>query len=133
MNKFNTTNAILIVEDHEALRSTVVEWFTVMYPECIIREASTGEQGVRLALEIHPSIVLMDINLPGIDGFEATRIIKKEDSSIQVIIVSVHEGGFYMKKALEAGGTSFIPKRKIYDILPGMIKSLLKVKNDELS
>ena len=69
---------ILVVEDNDKNRKLVRDVLT--FKGYVIIEAETGEEGVRLAQERHPSLVLMDIRLPGIDGIEALRRLRAEDS-----------------------------------------------------
>ncbi len=78
---------ILIVEDHEKNRKLVRDVLKFKGYEVI--EAETGEEGVRLALERRPSLVLMDIRLPGIDGVEALRRIRADVSTRAIPIMAI--------------------------------------------
>lgn len=78
---------ILIVEDHEKNRKLVRDVLKFKGYEVI--EAETGEEGVRLALERHPSLVLMDIRLPGIDGVEALRRLRADATTRGIPIMAV--------------------------------------------
>jgi two-component system, cell cycle response regulator DivK len=78
---------ILIVEDHEKNRKLVRDVLTFKGYEVI--EAETGEEGVRLALEQRPSLVLMDIRLPGIDGVEALRRIRADATTRAIPIMAI--------------------------------------------
>jgi DNA-binding NarL/FixJ family response regulator len=70
----------------------------------------SGEDAVAMAAALRPQLVLMDINLPGIDGLEATRQIMSQSPSIKVIVMSTYEAGEYERRVLEAGAVAFIPK-----------------------
>ena len=78
---------ILVVEDHDKNRKLVRDVLTFKGYEII--EAETGEEGVRLAQERHPSLVLMDIRLPGIDGIEALRRLRAEPATRGIPIMAM--------------------------------------------
>src|SRR5262245_31023956 len=74
--KLTTPPSILVVEDYESLRSSVVQWLQVRFPGCAVEGVESGERALEHASAAHPDVVLMDINLPGIDGLKATRRLK---------------------------------------------------------
>ena len=78
---------ILVVEDNDKNRKLVRDVLTFKGYEII--EAETGEEGVRLAQERHPSLVLMDIRLPGIDGIEALRQLRAEAATREIPIMAM--------------------------------------------
>src|SRR5438094_8367566 len=78
---------ILVVEDHDKNRKLVRDVLTFKGYEII--EAETGEEGVRLAQERHPSLVLMDIRLPGIDGIEALRQLRAVEATREIPIMAM--------------------------------------------
>jgi two-component system, cell cycle response regulator DivK len=78
---------ILVVEDNDKNRKLVRDVLTFKGYEII--EAETGEEGVRLAQEHHPSLVLMDIRLPGIDGIEALRQLRAEEATREIPIMAM--------------------------------------------
>ena len=81
------TGRVLTVEDHEDNRRIVRDLLTSVGYEVI--EATTGEDGVRLAESERPDVILMDIQLPGVDGYEATRQIKANPELRHIPIVAV--------------------------------------------
>jgi two-component system, cell cycle response regulator DivK len=78
---------ILVVEDNDKNRKLVRDVLTFKGYEII--EAETGEAGVRLAQERHPSLILMDIRLPGIDGIEALRQLRAEEATREIPIMAM--------------------------------------------
>lgn len=101
---------VLIVDDQEPFRSAsrmVVEMTDGFE---VAGEAESGEEGVALAAELKPDLVLMDVYLPGIDGLEATRQITALDHPPRVLVMSTHESEDFAESAIAAGAIAFIPK-----------------------
>jgi two-component system, NarL family, invasion response regulator UvrY len=103
---------VLIVDDQEPFRAvarTVVE-LTDGFE--VVGEAPDGETSVSMARELHPGLVLMDVNLPGISGLEATRQILADVATkpVVVLVLSTYEAAEYGPQAEEVGAASFIPK-----------------------
>ncbi len=101
---------ILVVEDHEENRRIIRDLLTSGGFEMI--EAPTGEDGVRLAASEHPDLILMDIQLPGLDGYEATRRIKANPAlrAIPIIAVTSYALSGDEVKAREAGCDDYVTK-----------------------
>ncbi|MCA1727489.1 MAG: response regulator transcription factor [Actinobacteria bacterium] len=102
---------VLIVDDQAPFRDaarTVVE-LTDGFE--VVGESETGEASVEAAAELGPDLVLMDVNLPGIDGLEATRqILSAAPGRVVVLLLSTYEYDEYAPKAAEAGAAAYIPK-----------------------
>src|ERR687888_220334 len=82
---------VLIVDDQEPFREAARMVVEVTDGFEVVGEAETGEQGVEAARELHPDLVLMDVNLPGIEGPEATRRILAESPDVVVFLVSTYD------------------------------------------
>ena len=101
---------VLIVDDQAPFREvarTVVE-LTDGFE--VAGEAEDGEAAVAAVLDLRPELVLMDVNLPGIDGLEATRRILREATGVVVLMLSTYEAEEYAPQAAEAGAAAYIPK-----------------------
>jgi two-component system, NarL family, invasion response regulator UvrY len=101
---------VLIVDDQAPFREvarTVVE-LTDGFE--VAGEAEDGEAAVAAARELRPELVLMDVNLPGIDGLEATRRILRDTGDVVVLMLSTYEADEYAPQAAEAGAAAYIPK-----------------------
>ena len=101
---------VLIVEDNADNREI---YCTILrHHGYIVAEAENGEDGIRVARQLLPALVLMDVSMPGIDGFEATRRLKADPltASIPVIAVTAHALAEDRARALEAGCEAYLAK-----------------------
>jgi DNA-binding NarL/FixJ family response regulator len=76
----------------------------------VVGESETGEAAVDMARDLSPDLVLMDVNLPGINGLDATRQILKESDSVIILLLSTYEEAEYAPRAAECGAAAYIPK-----------------------
>jgi len=116
---------ILIVEDHDELRETLLEWLKSVFSDCTFLVAGSGEKAIELVEAHQPAIVLMDIQLPGINGIEAIRRIKKISPQTQALILSVMNVSAYRDEALAAGACAYINKQHMHvELIPALNKLL---------
>ena len=101
---------VLIVDDQEPFR--LAARMVVEATDCfdVVGEAETGEDGVTMAADLDPDLVLMDVNLPGINGLEATRRILAASGPPVVLLLSTYEEDEYAPRAAECGAAAYIPK-----------------------
>jgi len=116
---------IMIVEDHEAVRTSLRDWLSAIFPDCVFVEAKSGEEAVDLALARPPDVVLMDIGLPGMNGIRATRHIKAAAPQAQVVMLTIHEAPEYQADAAAAGASAYIVKRRMHTELIPVLARLL--------
>jgi DNA-binding NarL/FixJ family response regulator len=102
--------SVLIVDDQEPFRSAARLVVEMSEGYEVVGEAITGEESLDLVDQLEPDLVLMDINLPGIDGIEATRRIVARHPGVRVLVLSTYEAAEYEPRALEAGAVAFIGK-----------------------
>lgn len=101
---------VLIVDDQEPFRAVAREVVEAAGDFEVVGEAADGEESVALALALHPDLVLMDVNLPGIDGAEATKRILAQHDRTVVLLLSTYEEDEYAERARECGAAAYIPK-----------------------
>ena len=101
---------VLIVDDQEPFRQVARMVVDVTDGFEFAGEAETGEAGIEAVRELHPDLVLMDVNLPGIDGIEATRQILAELPATVVLLLSTYEASEYERRVGECGAAAFMPK-----------------------
>jgi DNA-binding NarL/FixJ family response regulator len=79
----------------------------------IVGEASDGKEAIKKSLELMPDVVLMDIAMPGMDGLEATRRIKKKSPRVKVLVLTQYDDRQYILTAIKAGVDGYLPKRAV--------------------
>lgn len=118
---------VLVVDDFEDNRAMYVEYLE--FQGLRVAEAVNGEQAVAKATELLPQVVVMDLSLPVMDGWEATRRIKADPrtASIRVIALTGHAEPAHAKKALDAGCDDFVAKPCLPDHLLEKVREHLAI------
>ena len=102
---------VLIVDDQEPFRMAARLVVDATDGFEVVGEAESGEASVDMARELRPDLVLMDVNLPGINGLDATRqILSEQTDSVVVLLLSTYEEAEYAPRAAECGAAAYIPK-----------------------
>jgi DNA-binding NarL/FixJ family response regulator len=105
------TVRVLIVDDQEPFRLAARLVVEATDGFDVVGEAETGESSVEMARDLKPDLVLMDVNLPGINGLDATRqILGENEGSVVVLLLSTYEEEEYAPRAAECGAAAYIPK-----------------------
>lgn len=112
---------ILITDDHTLLRET---WTMVLstHPAFeVVAECRTGEEAVETSKQLRPDVVLMDINLPGMTGMEATQQIRKYSPGSKILCISQHTQMGYFKKVMRLGAMGYVtknsPQREMFEAI----------------
>jgi pilus assembly protein CpaE len=122
---------VLIVDDVAETRENLRKLLSFDPDIEVVGAAATGEQGVQLAQELQPHVILMDINLPGIDGITATERIVRQVPTAQIIILSVQGETGYMRRAMAAGARDFLVKPPSGDELVGTIRRVYEIAREQ--
>jgi len=105
------TVRVMIVDDQAPFRLAARMVVETADGFDVVGEAETGERSIELAHELDPDLVLMDVNLPGIDGPEATRkILEAADHRVVILLLSTYEEDEYGPRGAECGAAAYIPK-----------------------
>ncbi len=101
---------ILIADDHEMVRRGLKAALTERPGWTICGEAATGRQAVELAEQLKPDIIILDVMMPGLNGLEATRQIRKVLPGAEVLILTMHESEELVREVLSAGARGYVRK-----------------------
>ncbi|HEY9362092.1 MAG TPA: response regulator transcription factor [Chitinophagaceae bacterium] len=115
---------ILIADDHMLVRET---WSFILNNDPrfhVVAECGSGEEAVELAKSLRPNIVIMDINLPGINGIEATQQVRKFSPGSKVLGVSLHTQPTYARKMMQKGASGYVTKNSSRE---EMYKAILEI------
>ena len=102
--------SILIVDDHEVVRNGIRSYLETIKEFDVVGEAESGEKAIKMVSELIPDIVLLDLIMPGMDGVETTRQIKKISPRTQVVVLTSYHEDVHIFPALKAGAISYILK-----------------------
>ncbi len=120
---------VMLVDDHDLVR-TGIKRLLEDHPNIeIVGEAVSGEQAIQQLTEYDPDVVLMDINMPGIGGLEATRKLLQRKPQLKIIVVTMHDDDLFPQRFLKAGAMGYVTKgAKIEEILQA-IKTVTRNKH----
>ena len=116
---------ILIADDHTLVRET---WSFILNTDprfTVVAESGSGEEAVELSKKLRPNIVIMDINLPGINGIEATQQIRKFSPGSRILGVSLHTQPTYARKMMQKGAMGYVTKNSSRE---EMFKAILEIQ-----
>ncbi|HXF74084.1 MAG TPA: response regulator transcription factor [Actinomycetota bacterium] len=100
----------LIVDDHPVTRDGLRSALELTEDVEVVGEAATGEEAVERASELRPDVVFMDVRMPGMDGIEATRLIRERSPETRVILFTVDESRAAISEAIQAGVSGYLLK-----------------------
>jgi len=119
---------ILIVDDHKLTRQGIINFLEVQGDFEVKGEAANGEEAILLAKELKPDVILMDLNMPKINGIEAIREIKKSSPETKIIVLTVFTQNETVFPAINAGVDGYLLKDIMPDELITAIHSVLNGK-----
>jgi two-component system response regulator NreC len=119
----NQKIGILIADDHTLLRSGIRALLEDEPDMVIVGEANDGREAVRLAAQLKPNVILMDIAMPLLNGLEATRQIKREHPEINVLVLTMYDHEEYFRQMLEVGASGYIIKKAAASELVAAIRA----------
>lgn len=101
---------VILVDDHSVVRIGLKAYLSTLADIQVVGEAGSGEEAVRLAAELAPDVALMDLLMPGMDGVEATRLVKKASPRTAVIVLTSYHEDEHIFPAIRAGALSYVLK-----------------------
>jgi DNA-binding NarL/FixJ family response regulator len=111
------SRTILIVDDFEQFRHLVSSILQPRSDYRIISEVAEGHEAVREAAQLHPEVILLDIGLPGINGFEAARLVNEVSPSSKIIFLSIESDPVLVEEAFRTGAKGYVLKRDASELL----------------
>ncbi len=108
---------VLLVDDHAVVRAGYRSLLDAAPDIQVVAEAESGEQACQLFAQQSPSVVVMDLSLPGIGGLEAIRRIIARDKSAAILVFSMHDDIAFVEKAMQAGALGYITKNCAPEIM----------------
>lgn len=117
---------VLVVDDHAMMRDGIRALLGLYEDIEIVGEASDGKEAIDRAYELEPDVILMDIAMPGMDGLEATRRLKKKNPKIKVIGLTQHDNKEYILSTVKAGAVGYVPKRALGSDLVSAIRAVYR-------
>jgi DNA-binding NarL/FixJ family response regulator len=120
---------VLIVDDIDRVRQDLRTFLTLSGDIVIVGEARDGGEAIRLAESLRPQVVLMDLEMPVMDGYAAARQVKTLQPSCRVIALTIHGGDAEQQKALRAGVDDFIVKGAPLEVLLQSIRAAAAPEN----
>ncbi len=118
------TLRILVAEDHPLFRKGMVSLLESVPEFEVIGEAATGEEAVSRAAQLQPDVVLMDLQMPNVNGIEATRRILQESPNVRVLVVTLFEDDDSVFMALRAGARGYVLKDAEEEEMVGAIRAV---------
>jgi two-component system, NarL family, response regulator NreC len=120
--------SVLIAEDHTILREGLKALLSASPDIQVVAEASDGREAVRLAQDIKPDLLLMDLSMPRMSGMEAIREIRRQLPGARILVLTVHKTEEYVLAALQAGANGYILKDATHAELLTAIRTVLSGK-----
>ena len=115
---------LLLVDDHAVVRSGLRMLLEAQSDFYIVGEAETGAAAIKLLQTLRPDVVLMDVQMPDMNGIEATKTIKSRYPQINILALTMHEDDEYFFAMLKAGASGYVPKRAAPDELVAAIRTV---------
>jgi DNA-binding NarL/FixJ family response regulator len=117
---------IFLVDDHHLVRNAIKNMLNSQDDFNVIGEACNGKEAIEKLKDIKPKVILMDLNMPELNGVEATKIIKKDNPEIAIIMLTVSDTEISLSETLKAGATGYLLKDATPDKLFTTIRHVAK-------
>jgi DNA-binding NarL/FixJ family response regulator len=117
---------IILTEDHNIVREGLKKLLEEDSSIQVVGEAQNGKEAIQLAEKLVPDLMLMDISMPVLNGIEATRIIKRKNPGIKILILSMYDDEEYIKEVLNVGASGYLLKEALAKNLISAMKIIDK-------
>lgn len=120
---------ILLVEDHQVMREALKSLIEQQTGMKVVGQADNGEKAVRLAEELGPDVIIMDVAMPGMNGIQATRLIKERLPGVKIIALSAYDHREYVMGMVKAGVSGYLLKDCAFEELAEAIEIVVQGKS----
>ena len=111
---------VLLADDHAEMRSHAS---SVLQETCdIVASVSDGLEAVEQTIHLSPDVVVLDVTMPGLDGFQAARELRRRGSQAKIVFLSLHEGDEFVVTGIRSGGSAYVPKHRMPIDLPSAVE-----------
>jgi two-component system response regulator NreC len=117
---------VLLADDHAVLRSGLRLLIDSQAGLTVVGEAGSGSEAVRLARDLQPDVILLDLNMPDMDGMAALPLLKREAPRSRILILTMHDDVSYLQETLRAGASGYILKKAVDSELILAIQTVLR-------
>lgn len=117
---------ILITDDHAAMRTGLKHTLAHGFDSVVFGEASNGDEALKKIKAEEWDLIIMDVKMPGKDGFEVTKEIKNNYPNNRVLMMSMYNEDLFAAKAIESGALAYLPKTTSSEQILQTVKTLLK-------
>jgi DNA-binding NarL/FixJ family response regulator len=118
--------SVLVVEEHDEMRCALRDWLLTSFPPLRLREARSMEEALTLAGQAPLDLILVNLELPGGNGIETARALRRLDPACRVVVMSVNDSVALRIAALAAGAEAFVSKRDLRIALHPIVATLMK-------
>lgn len=116
---------VVVADDHQIIRQGLRLLFGSQADMELVGEAENGQQAVDLVAQLHPLVAVMDVSMPVLDGFEATRQVRSRFPEVKVIALSMHNDPIFVEGMKSAGANGYVLKDAAFEQLAEAIRSVL--------
>ena len=117
---------LLLYEDNDSLRESLVNLLGLSKDLLLLGTFGRADAVIRQVEELHPDVILMDIDMPGINGIEAVRRVRTVNKKVQIIMLTVFDDNRHVLDAICAGASGYLLKKHLSDHLPDAIRQVLQ-------
>jgi DNA-binding NarL/FixJ family response regulator len=127
----NARTRVLVVEDHPVVRRGISNVMSRREGMEVVGEANNGEEALRMAGELYPDVILMDVDMPGLSGLDVAEKVRRDYPNVKVMLLTAHRGSDLVQRAKAAGVYAFLAKESPLEEIIGAVEAVAAGKTIE--